>query len=142
MSIYSTKGKGWRYDFMLNGVRYTHAWYDTKKKATQAAAERRKEVLEPPTKVETPTDMDFLELVNLRLDHIKAYNSKQHYEDYHSRAKRWVQLWGPYKSSEITRQKWASCQRWPPVTHTIYARPHKVRRWARRTVCLSNIDLE
>ncbi len=102
MSVYSIKGKGWRYDFMLNGVRYTHAWYKTKREAKQAETNKRKEVLEPP--LAAPTDMDFLELVNLRLDHIKAHNSAHHYADYHSRAKRWVQLWGTFKSSEITRK--------------------------------------
>ena len=102
MSTYFIKGKGWRYDFMLNGVRHTRAGFKTKTKATQAAAERRKEVLEPETQM--PTDMGFLELVNRRLDHIKAYNSKQHYADYHSRAKQWVKLWSHLECSEITRE--------------------------------------
>ena len=102
MSTYFIKGKGWRYDFMLNGVRYTQAGFKTKTKAKRADANKRKEVLEPP--LAATTDMDFLELVNLRLDHIKAYNSEQHYADYHSRAKRWVQLWSHLKCSEITRE--------------------------------------
>ncbi len=104
MSIYSRRGKGWRYDFMLNGVRYTHAWYKTKKLAKQAAAERRKEVLEPPKETQMPTDMDFLELVNKRLDHVKAHNSEQHYAEYRSRAKRWVTHWGSLKCSQIMPQ--------------------------------------
>jgi len=101
MSIYSIKGNGYRYDFTLSGVRYTQAWFKTKTEARQAEAGRRKEVLEPPTKVETPTDMDFLELVNKRLDHVKAYNSEQHYAEYRSRAKRWVQRWEHLKCSQI-----------------------------------------
>jgi len=102
MSIYSIKGKGWRYDFMLNGVRYTHAWYKTKREAKQAETDKRKEVLEPP--MAAPTDMGFLELVNRRLDQMKAYNSKAHYDDYRYRCKPWVQLWGHLECSEVTRE--------------------------------------
>ncbi|MCH7804778.1 MAG: site-specific integrase [Acidobacteria bacterium] len=104
MSCYFIKGKGWRYDFLLHGIRYTQAAFKTKTEAKLAAVEKRKEVLEPKKEAQMPTDMDFLELVNGRLDHVKAYHSKQHYEDYHSRARRWVRLWGPCKSSEITRE--------------------------------------
>ena len=68
MSVYSKKGKGWRYDFTLNGERYTQAWYETKTKARQAEADRRKEVLEPRNPGEILTDMGFLELVNRKLD--------------------------------------------------------------------------
>ena len=90
MSIYSVKGKGWRYDFILKGTRYTGAWFRTKNEAKQAAA-KRKEELENPAPVqetiatlavETPTDMVFLDLVNRRLDHVKAYNSATHYRDH------------------------------------------------------------
>ncbi len=70
MSVYSIKGKGWRYDFTLRGERYTQAWYKTKTKAKQAEAEKRKEVLEPQKETQTPIDMGFLELVNRRLDHV------------------------------------------------------------------------
>jgi len=102
MSTYSKKGKGWRYDFMLNGVRYTQAWFKTKREAKQAETDKRKEVLEPP--LAATTDMGFLELVNRRLDHMKAYNSKAHYDDYRYRCKPWVQLWGHLECSEITRE--------------------------------------
>jgi len=102
MSTYFIKGKGWRYDFMLNGVRYTQAGFQTKTKAKRAEADKRKEVLEPP--MAAPTDMGFLELVNRRLDHMKAYNSKAHYDDYRYRCKPWVQLWGHLECGEITRE--------------------------------------
>ncbi len=102
MSVYSKKGKGWRYDFMLNGVRYTNAWYKTKAKAKQAAVEKRKEVLEPQKETPTQTDMGFSELVNRRLDHMKAYNSKAHYDDYRYRCRPWIQLWGDLQCSELT----------------------------------------
>ncbi len=99
MSTYFIKGKGWRYDFMLSGVRCTQAWFKTKREAKQAEADKRKEVLEPS--MAAPTDMGFLELVNRRLDHMKAYNSKAHYDDNRYRCKLWVKLWGGLKCSEI-----------------------------------------
>ena len=101
MSTYSKQGKGWRYDFTLKGERYTQAWFPTKTEANQAEAEKRKEVKEPKT--QTPTDIDFLELVNKRLDHVKAYNSEQHYAELRSRAKRWVEEWGHMTCREVNQ---------------------------------------
>ena len=104
MSCYFIKEKGWRYDFRLNGDRYTHAWYKTKREANQAAADRRKEVLEPRKETQIQTDMAFLELVNRRLDHMEAYNSPKHYKDYWYLARKWVQRWGPYGATEVTSE--------------------------------------
>ena len=74
MSTYFQKGKGWRYDFTLKGERCTQAWFKTKTEARQAEARKREELKNPPpSAVETPTDMAFLELVNRRLDYVKAY---------------------------------------------------------------------
>jgi len=94
------KGKGWRYDFTLNGERYTETWFKTKKEARKAEAEKRKELSKPVEK--TPTDMAFLDLVNKRLDHVKAYNSYRHYQEYMYMAKRWVKRWGKLNCSEIS----------------------------------------
>ena len=105
MSIYLIKGKGWRYDFLLKGERHTQAWFKTKTMAKQAEAERRKEVQQPQKETQIPTDMDFLELVNRRLDYINAYNSAQHYAEHRSRAKRWVRMWKGKKTNEITREE-------------------------------------
>ncbi len=102
MSVYFKKGKGWRCDFTLKGERYTQAWYETKTKAKQAEAGRRKEVLEPKKGTQIRTDMGFLELVNRRLDYIQERYSKQHYADHKSMAKRWVRRWGNLNSSELT----------------------------------------
>ena len=95
MSTYLIKGKGWRYDFTLKGTRYTEAWFETKKAAKQAEAEKRKEVENPTPKVvlETSTDTTFLDLVNLRLDHVKAYNSDEHFHTYLYLARRWITKW-------------------------------------------------
>ena len=102
MSTYFIKRKGWRYDYTLNGQRYTGAWFETKRKAREAEAESRKEVKDSKGGNQIPTDMDFLELVNRRLDYVKAYNSPQHYAEHRSRAKRWIQLWGNKKCREIS----------------------------------------
>jgi integrase len=46
--------------------------------------------------------MDFLELVNRRLDYIMEYCSEQHYLTHKSFAKRWCAYWGKKKCTELT----------------------------------------
>jgi integrase len=106
MSVYSVKGKGWRYDFTLNGTRQTGAWFETKTKAKQAEAQRREELLNPREEpiTETSIDMALLDLVNLRLDHVKSYNSEGHYQTYSSAARRWTDQWKELRCSQITPQ--------------------------------------
>ena len=104
MSVYFIKGKGWRYDFVLAGQRYTEAWFTTRRKAQAAEADKRKEINEPlPGEIKPPTDMGFLELVNKRLDHLRAYNSMAYYDDCRYRCKPWVELWGDLECREITQ---------------------------------------
>jgi integrase len=122
MSVYSVKGKGWRYDFILKGQRYTSNWFTTKKAARQAEAKKREEVktgevgtkkreevTNPPAdprrpKLETtPTAMAFLNLVNKRLDHIQAYNSRSYYHTNVGLARRWVKYWGKLRCDQLTR---------------------------------------
>ena len=102
MSAYFIKGKGWRYDFTLKGTRYTEAWFKTKTEAKQAEARKKEEIKNPKPEPATPIDTDFLELVNLRLDHVKAYNSDDHFKDvlYHSR--RWIKKWNGLTCREIS----------------------------------------
>lgn len=103
MSVYSVKGKGWRYDFTLKGQRHTEAWFKTKQEAKQAEAKKREEVQSQKENRDTiPTDMAFLELVNLRLDHIKAYNSERHYQEYLCMARRWTKRWGHLPLSQLS----------------------------------------
>ena len=47
MSVYSVKGKGWRYDFTHKGTRYTETWFETKRAAIEAEVEKRKELKNP-----------------------------------------------------------------------------------------------
>lgn len=110
MSVYSGKGKGWRYDFILDGVRYSSNWFGTKAEAREAEAKRREEIKSPspePAMVmeTTPTAMGFLDLVNRRLDHVKAYNSKRHYTDHFYMAKRWIGEWEKLSCEEVSREK-------------------------------------
>jgi len=104
MSVYSVKGKGWRYDFTHRGIRYTEAWFKTKTAAKEAEAEKRKELKNPTPVAEMPTDMAFLELVNLRLDHVKDYNSEIYYSEYTYKAKQWIKTWGDLLCSQITQK--------------------------------------
>lgn len=102
MSVYSVKGKGWRYDFTLKGIRYTEAWFKTKTEAKQAEAQKRKEIKNPKPEPETPIDMDFLTLANKRLDYVKNYDSDDHFKDvlYHSR--RWIKEWNGLTCKQIS----------------------------------------
>jgi len=107
MSVYFVKGKekGWRYDFTLKGIRHTEAWFKTKTKAKQAEAKQREELKNPKAQAPAqtiPTDMGFLELVNKRLDHVKAYNSERHYTDHIYMARRWIKEWKGFACSEFT----------------------------------------
>ena len=102
MSVYFVKGKGWRYDFTHKGTRHTETWFKTKTEAKRSEAEKRKEINNPKPVQEMPTDMVLLDSVNLRLDHVKAYNSDSHYTSYLYLARRWVRQWGQLMSDEIT----------------------------------------
>jgi integrase len=104
MSVYLVKGKGWRYDFTLKGERYTETWFKTKKEAVQAEAKRREELRNPEPAPAVPTDMAFLELVNLRLDHVKAYQSTGHYQHYVYMARRWIKEWGQLNCTQISQR--------------------------------------
>lgn len=102
MSVYFIQGMGWRYDFTLKRTRYTKAWFKTKTEAKQAEFKRKEEMGKPKVTEKTPTGMVFSELVNKRLDHIKAYNSLSHYRDHVYMAKRWVREWKDRSSDEIS----------------------------------------
>lgn len=104
MSVYFVKGRGWRYDFIHKGTRYTEAWFKTKTDAKQKEAEKRKEVKNPELTKVMPTDMAFLDLVNRRLDHVQAYNTKSHYRDVRYHCKRWLKEWNDLCCEAITEE--------------------------------------
>jgi integrase len=112
MSVYlvNGKGKGWRYDFTHEGIRHTEAWFTTKKAAKEAEARKRQELTNPPPVVEMkpektetiPTDMAFLELVNHRLDYVKAYKCGSYYREHVFLARRLMKIWKGMNCGEIT----------------------------------------
>lgn len=108
MGQFKVRGKGWRYNFILKGERYTDQWYTTKRAAQTAESKKRKELKNPP-KILTDTtgqiqeDMGFWDLVNLRLDYLLDYKSTRHYTDNKNYAKRWCRKWGKLYCSDITR---------------------------------------
>jgi integrase len=104
MSVYLVKGKGWRYDFTLKGIRHTEAWFKTKTKAKQAEAKRREELKNPKQQKTTQTDTDFLTLANKRLDYVKKYNSKEHFRHVLYHARRWNLEWKDLNCSEISSE--------------------------------------
>jgi hypothetical protein len=42
MSVYFVEKKGWRYDFMTKGERYTNAFYKTKREAKEVEQKNAK----------------------------------------------------------------------------------------------------
>ena len=107
MSVYSVKGKGYRYDFNLKGRRYTAAWFKTKSEAKQAEARKREEVLKLQSgqavmgTAMTPIDMGFLELLNRRLDYVRAYKSKTYYVEHVHLGRRLIKEWPGLSCNEI-----------------------------------------
>jgi len=101
MTVYFVNKKGWRFDFIHKGTRHTGTWFETKQKAKKAEVERREKLNNPQPLPQTPTDITFLELVNKRLDFVKAYHTEHHYKDYVSLARRWVKIWGEIMCSNV-----------------------------------------
>ena len=60
--------------------RHTSKYFRTKTEAKEAEYQKKEALKRPVTQMQT--DISFLDLINLRLDHVKIYNSKKHYEDY------------------------------------------------------------
>jgi integrase len=104
MSNYFVKGKGWRFEFQMNGTRYTKGFFKSERRAKKAELKRREELTRPvvqQTVLETAIDMVFSDLVNRRLDHVKDYNSDSHYGTYTYLAKRWTSKWEKVPCSQI-----------------------------------------
>jgi hypothetical protein len=91
----------------MQATRYTKAGFKTKKAAKEAESQRREELTNPKADQsagKTATDITCLDLNNLRLDHVKAYNSESHYHTYKYQARRWSKKWGDLPCGEITRE--------------------------------------
>ncbi len=103
MSVFLEKGRGWKYDFFLRKKRYVNGYFKTKSEARQAEALRKEEMRNPRPMETAWTDITFYDLINRRLDHVRAYNSKTHYRDYRYMAKRWVTRWGDQNTADISQ---------------------------------------
>lgn len=105
MSVYLRKGRGYIYDFVLGGKRYTSRYHRTKAAAKRAEALRREELQYQRLNPEetTPTDITFFDLVSRRLDHIQAHNSERHYREILYLARRWLKYWPHSFCAEMTR---------------------------------------
>ncbi|AMK10166.1 tyrosine-type recombinase/integrase [Pseudodesulfovibrio indicus] len=105
MTVYFKAGKGYRYDFMVKGKRYTKAWFKGKQAAKTAEVKRREDV-EKKQEMEATGDMALLDLLNLRLDYLldRAY-SESHYKKTKLAAKRLLDYFGKVPCSAITRLK-------------------------------------
>ena len=93
------------------GVRYTEAWFKTKKAALKAEAKQKEVIIDLSLKIEAKrasqtepveTDMAFLDLVNQRLDFIKAYRTEHYYLDHVYVARKWNKDWGMLNCSQIS----------------------------------------
>ncbi len=101
MSVFLIKSGKWRFNFNLNSQRYSKSGFKTKKEAARAEAKLREELENPQPVVAMPTDMGFLDLNNFRLDHVKAYCSERHYQEYIYMVRRWLRKLGDLPCSEI-----------------------------------------
>jgi len=78
-----------------------------KKEAVAEEVEKRKELKTKKQDsiqdlIVVKTDMAFLDLVNSRLDFIKAYESEKYYVDTLTSAKRWTRQWGEFMCKDIS----------------------------------------
>ncbi|WP_236608445.1 site-specific integrase [Pseudodesulfovibrio aespoeensis] len=102
MTIYSKAGKGFRYDFMVKGKRYTKAWFRTKREAQAAQAQRKKEVAKADKMAER-NDMGLLDMLNRRLDTLQERSfSTQYYKNTRYAAQRLLKHFGDVPCSTIT----------------------------------------
>jgi len=63
MTCWYIKGKGWRYQFMLEGTKYNGQWFSTKGESRTAREEHRKRLKAEKKKSESPPSWDFDSLV-------------------------------------------------------------------------------
>jgi len=103
MSVYfNQKRKYYEYYFRYKKKRYRERGFTRKRDALEAEANKKKEVKKPKREQETVTDMDFLTLLNHRLDYLQAYRTKKHYEDNLYMARRWLKKWKGKTVHQIT----------------------------------------
>jgi integrase len=124
MSICFKKGKGWRFDFTLQGKRHTSRLFKTKAAARQAEAKTREELENPAPVVETPTDMAFSALADEYLDHARRKFAEKTYRYKAYVYLQFLKFAGDITAREITMQRIETCLRTRP-TNINYNRHRK-----------------
>lgn len=105
MSVFKVKDLGYRFEFQMNNKRYASKYFDKKKDAIEAEAKLKQEVRSAARNTNTTmTDITFYELLQLRLDHLKAKGPerKKYYNDNRYMGKRWVKEWKDLPCTQIT----------------------------------------
>ena len=109
MSVYFVRGNGYRFDFTVNGRRYTSGYFKKKGDAKKAEAKKRQEIANPPGE---SRDLPFYELMQRRLAHLQVYASEGHFKDTHAMGKRAVRRFKKMLCSEITPEMVEKFIRW------------------------------
>ncbi len=78
------------------------AGFKTKRQAKEAEAEKRQELKKPQPEIQTPTDITFLDLVNIRLDYLKAYKVATYYQDHIYMVRKLIVRWEKVLCKQIT----------------------------------------
>lgn len=116
MSIYSVKGKGFRYDFMLKGEEVHGSMVQNEKGRSGSRGKKKGgagksktgnggAVTERTSSIGDRGDQNrhnLLDLVNLRLDFISTYKTPSYYDDNRYLFKRLVRRWGRMSVDKIT----------------------------------------
>lgn len=105
MSVFKVKDLGYRFEFQMNKQRYTSKYFEKKKNAIEAEAKLKEEVKSVARNANTTmTDITFYELLQLRLDYLKAKGADRgkYYNDNRYMGKRWVKEWKDLLCTQIT----------------------------------------
>jgi hypothetical protein len=107
MAVFFVKKRGWwRYEFEVNKIQYTKSGFKTKREAQKALLEHKENIKNPPPPpVQEKIDITFGDLVESRLDFVKAYCCERHYRDYIYMARRWILDFGQIREVNLLRIK-------------------------------------
>lgn len=102
MSVSRHQGK-WRFEFMIDSVRYRQSGFETKQAARDAEAERRKDLKR--------MNLDFLRLCKSRLRDLKINRTKKYLKENRKLVKNLIRGWG---SAQLPKWMfWSTSRRWP-----------------------------
>lgn len=120
MALWKDKGKGWRYQFQVAGVRYNSKHYQTKTEAIAAMAEQRK-LLKSTAGKPIQAAMDCKTAASLYLDYSERKHAKQTFEYKKYVLKNFCKLYGDTAMEAITPQQAHSYLATRPTNHNYNA---------------------